>query len=229
MTTKNTSSLTGLVPSSFFAENSTSDKDVQVSQDGITLNYDKLTVPKTFTIQPGGVSWTDGVLNYNTGLGRLAAIQEAFQAVELPPNAFTLKVNDSVLLTDGITDSSVLNKTSLTITNGTNQITLDNSVPSISITDGVSTNTITANPAGASSLADVLLVGNSAGATDIDLNDNTLLKCAEITSTADLLLNPTGSIDANGKTLNMTNGEIHNCPLIHSQNNADITIEAKGT
>lgn len=78
-------------------------------------------------------------------------------------------------------------------------------------------------------LATTLLAGNSAGATDIDLNDNTLLKCAEITSTADLLLNPTGSIDANGKTLNMTNGEIHNCPLIHSQNNNDIDIEAKGT
>ncbi len=78
-------------------------------------------------------------------------------------------------------------------------------------------------------LATTLLAGNSAGATDIDLNNNTLLKCAEITSTADLLLNPTGSIDANGKTLNMTNGEIHNCPLIHSQNNNDIDIEAKGT
>ena len=78
-------------------------------------------------------------------------------------------------------------------------------------------------------LATTLLAGNSAGATDIDLNDNKLLKCAEITSTADLILNPTGGIDANGKTLNMTNGEIHNCPLIHSQNNSDIDVEAKGT
>lgn len=84
-------------------------------------------------------------------------------------------------------------------------------------------------PPATEDLATTLLAGNSAGATDIDLNDNTLLKCAEITSTADLLLNPTGSIDANGKTLNMTNGEIHNCPLIHSQNNNDIDIEAKGT
>jgi len=78
-------------------------------------------------------------------------------------------------------------------------------------------------------LATTLLAGNSAGATDIDLNDNTLLRCAEITSTGDLMLNPVGSIDANGKTLNMTNGEIHNCPLIHSQNNNDIDVEAKGT
>jgi len=71
-------------------------------------------------------------------------------------------------------------------------------------------------------LANTLLAGNSAGATDIDLNDNTLLKCAEITSTTNLLLNPTGSIDANGKT-------ISNCPLIQSQNNNDIDIEAIGT
>jgi hypothetical protein len=84
-------------------------------------------------------------------------------------------------------------------------------------------------PPATEDLATTLLAGNSAGATDIDLNDNTLLKCAEITSTADLLLNPTGSIDANGKTLNMTNGEIHNCPLIHSQNNSDLDLEAKGT
>ncbi len=50
-----------------------------------------------------------------------------------------------------------------------------------------------------------------------------------ITSTGDLLLNPVGSVDMNGKTLNMTSGEIHNCPLIHSQNNNDIVIEGKGT
>ena len=50
-----------------------------------------------------------------------------------------------------------------------------------------------------------------------------------ISSSGDLFLNPTGSVDMNGKTLNMTNGEIHNCPLIHSQNNNDIVIEGKGT
>lgn len=50
-----------------------------------------------------------------------------------------------------------------------------------------------------------------------------------ITCDNDLILNPTGSVDCNGKTLNMTAGEIHNCPLIHSQNNNDIVIEGKGT
>lgn len=78
-------------------------------------------------------------------------------------------------------------------------------------------------------LATVLAAGNSAGANDIDMNGNNLLNVNSITSAGDLLLNPVGSIDANGKTLNMTGGEIHNVPLIHSQNNTDLTIEGKGT
>jgi hypothetical protein len=105
----------------------TADKDVSVSTDGLFINYDKSTVPKNFSIASGGVSWTDGVLNFNTGLGRLASIQEAFQAVQLPPNAFTLKLNDSLLLTDGITDSAVHSKTQSLITDGniTSTITKD--------------------------------------------------------------------------------------------------------
>ena len=55
------------------------------------------------------------------------------------------------------------------------------------------------------------------------------LSANEITAPGDLVLNPVGSVDMNGKTLNMTNGEIHNCPLIHSRNNQDIVIEGKGT
>ena len=82
---------------------------------------------------------------------------------------------------------------------------------------------------GVGDLATVLAAGNSAGANDIDLNNNDLLNVDTITATGDLMLNPVGSIDANGKTLNMTGGEIHKVPLIHSQNNTDLTIEGKGT
>lgn len=39
----------------------------------------------------------------------------------------------------------------------------------------------------------------------------------------------TDGVNMEGETLNMTGGEIHNCPLIHSQNNQNLTIEAKGT
>jgi hypothetical protein len=58
---------------------------------------------------------------------------------------------------------------------------------------------------------------------------NNTLTASTITATGDLILNPVGSIDCNGKTINMTGGEIHNSSLIHSQNNNNITIEGKGT
>jgi hypothetical protein len=78
-------------------------------------------------------------------------------------------------------------------------------------------------------LAQVLINGNSAGANDIDMNGNDLLNVDEITSTGDIILNPVGKIDCNGKTIDLTGGEIHKVPLIHSQNNVDLTIEGKGT
>lgn len=74
-----------------------------------------------------------------------------------------------------------------------------------------------------------LTVGNSAGANNIDLNNNKLENCTEITATGDLSLNPVGSINCNGKTIDMTGGEIHKVPLIHGQNNTNITLEALGT
>jgi hypothetical protein len=55
------------------------------------------------------------------------------------------------------------------------------------------------------------------------------LSANEITAPGDLKINPVGTVNMNGKVLNMTNGEIHNCPLIHSRNNQDIIIEGKGT
>lgn len=82
---------------------------------------------------------------------------------------------------------------------------------------------------GVSDLATVLAAGNSAGANDIDMNGNDLLNVDEITATGDLTLNPVGKIDCSGKTIDMTGGEIHKVPLIHSQNNVDLTIEGKGT
>lgn len=82
---------------------------------------------------------------------------------------------------------------------------------------------------GAGDLATVLAAGNSAGANDIDMNGNDILNVNAITSAGDLFLNPVGSIDCGGNIINMTGGEIHNIPLMHSQNNVDLTIEGKGT
>lgn len=82
---------------------------------------------------------------------------------------------------------------------------------------------------GGATLASVLAGGNSAGLYDIDMNGNDILNVNAIASAGDLFLNPVGSIDCGGNTINMTGGEIHNIPLMHSQNNVDLTIEGKGT
>jgi hypothetical protein len=89
--------------------------------EGVEIEYDRLTTPKIFKISPLGVNWNDGVDNYNTGLARLAVVQQAFQAVELPPNATTLKLNDTLLLSDG-TNTNTINDTSIAFTNSTAEV-----------------------------------------------------------------------------------------------------------
>lgn len=85
---------------------------------GIKWEYDKLTpTPKTFRITQNGAEWTDGTNTYTTALDRLGAVQQALSAVELPPNATTLKLNDTILLDDGSGGATTtLDNTSLTIT-----------------------------------------------------------------------------------------------------------------
>ena len=82
---------------------------------------------------------------------------------------------------------------------------------------------------GGDDLATVLIAGNSAGANSIDMNSKDLLNVNTITATGNLTLNPVGTINCNGKTIDLTGGEIHKVPLIHSQNNINLTIEGKGT
>jgi hypothetical protein len=50
---------------------------------------------------------------------------------------------------------------------------------------------------------------------------------SQISASADLSLNPTGSINLNGKVLNSGNGQIHNCAIIQSQNNNNLQLEGK--
>lgn len=84
-------------------------------------------------------------------------------------------------------------------------------------------------PPPSSSLSSVLTVGNSAGTNNIDMNNQQIQNLSQITSTGDLTLNPVGSINCNGKTIDLTNGRIHNCDHIEGPNNVDLDIEAKGT
>jgi hypothetical protein len=96
----------------------------------------------------------------------------------------------------------------------------------------------------AQDLDSVLTLGNNAGVNDIDMNaqditnvdeietkviKTQLLSNLDIQADLDIIFNPGGIIDANGKTLNMRNGEIHAAHLIHGRNNTNFKIQAKGT
>jgi hypothetical protein len=89
-----------------------------LSHEGIGLEYDITGTKKTFTISPNGLTWSDGTSTNTTGLERLSLVQQAFQAVQLPPNATTLQLNDTLLLTDG-TNTNTLDTDSISFSNPT--------------------------------------------------------------------------------------------------------------
>jgi len=117
-----------------FTETFTETKSCAIGRDGIRINYDLDTItPKYFEMTKDGVVFQEtGQPTYTTGLGRLCAVQQAFQAVELPPNATTLKINDTLLC-----DAGVVNQTT-SITDG--QITINgtglNNNPLLSLNTG---------------------------------------------------------------------------------------------
>jgi hypothetical protein len=85
-----------------FVETFTETKSCAIGKDGIRINYDLDTIsPKYFEMTKDGVVFQETGTTYTTGLGRLCAVQQAFQAVELPPNATTLKIDNTILLDDG--------------------------------------------------------------------------------------------------------------------------------
>jgi hypothetical protein len=111
---------------------------------GLELKYDLTSTPKQFSISDGGINFRDGTNNYTTGLERLALVQTAFQAVELPPNATTLKINDTILLDAGVaTQSTSITDGTMTLSNAgvgglsNPQITLNNTNTSATLNDGV--------------------------------------------------------------------------------------------
>lgn len=74
--------------------------------EGLELEYDILTTQKNFKISKLGVNFDDGVVNNTTSLSRIAEVQNLLQAVETPPNATTLQLNNTLLLTDGTNTTS---------------------------------------------------------------------------------------------------------------------------
>jgi len=76
--------------------------------DGLKIEFDLGTAnPKTFKINNNGVNYTDNTNNNTTGLDKLALVQQAFQAVELPPNSTTLKLNKTLELNNGTDNGQI--------------------------------------------------------------------------------------------------------------------------
>lgn len=83
------------------------DTKIGVGIEGLKIEYDLDTSePKSFTINKYGINFQDAINNFTTLPGRLAAVGQAFQSVELPPNDTTLKINNTVLVTDGISSGT---------------------------------------------------------------------------------------------------------------------------
>jgi hypothetical protein len=101
-------------------DDATGTKHISIDGDGgLDIRYDIGTANvKNFKISSAGVNWTDNTNNHTTGLERLALVQTAFSAVELPPNTTTLKVNNTLLLDAGVaTQSTTIEDGKITINN----------------------------------------------------------------------------------------------------------------
>jgi hypothetical protein len=98
---------TALQPNILVCKSSDGNQALRVGGEKIKLEYDITGTMKTFEIDKNGVVWTDGVDTHTTGLERLALVQTAFQAVELPPNSTTLKLNNTLLLDDGTNNALI--------------------------------------------------------------------------------------------------------------------------
>ncbi len=84
------------------------DRKIGLGESGISIEFDIGTAnPKNFTITKDGFNFVDTSNNHITPLERIALIQQAFQSVELPPDATTLKINNRLLLTDNTSACSI--------------------------------------------------------------------------------------------------------------------------
>ena len=77
---------------------------------GLIFEYDKTTAnPKTFKITSAGMNFTDNTNNLTTPLQNIALLQTVLDALELPPDATTLKVENAIQLKDGVNTATISN------------------------------------------------------------------------------------------------------------------------
>ena len=79
-----------------------------------------LLIQRHLSLDQLGINLTDNTNNNTTGLQRLSLVQQAFQAVQLPPNATTLKINDTILVDAGIANkNTTINDGGIIVNNDT--------------------------------------------------------------------------------------------------------------
>jgi len=102
--------------------NTTGNTAITLSSNGLTLTDDILTTPITVEINQTGIVNGGNTTTWNT----LASLDQALASLKIPPNATTLEIENTLLATNG----------------ASNSISINASTPSIVITDGTTTNTI---------------------------------------------------------------------------------------
>lgn len=191
--------------------------------DGLKIDYDRTTIPKQFSITPNGVNWRDGTNNYLTGLERLALVQTAFQAVELPPNATTLKLNDTLLLDNG-SASTTISSSAIAISNPPSDITGSYTGNGISLlTDATSSSIgsagITASAINSSGTLISSLGGDIAGVPSppypaptsswsLSVNSGTSNPALSLSKSAPFTNDTTMTLDLNNLTHNQGTGSV---------------------
>jgi len=102
-------------------DDATGTKHISIDGDGgIDIRYDIGTANvKNFRMSNVGVNWTDNTNNNTTSLDRLALVQTLLQAVEIPPNATTLKINNALQINAGSLETADLTEVGLVYTDAT--------------------------------------------------------------------------------------------------------------
>jgi len=94
------STYTGLVPNQLLALSNTGDNGIEVGANGINLGTNLNTTPNNILINGNGFQQTTGS-GYSVSFQNLYNAKQALQAVNVPPNATTFSVSDTILIQNG--------------------------------------------------------------------------------------------------------------------------------
>ncbi len=178
--------------------NTTGNTAITLSSNGLTLADDILTTPIIVEINQVGIVNGGNTTTWNT----LASLDQALASLKIPPNATTLEIENTLLATNG----------------ATNSISINASTPNIVITDGTITNTIDKNG--------YTTRNNVQNSTKyINFSDSSTTGTGEIQKTSSLSCNPSlGTI-----TASIFNGDLNGNASSSSSSTTSTTIDITDT